>query len=88
MNQTDFIELCKYNIRDYSQAVNEERAIPDARTGLKPIHTKILYEMFVDKVVNAGKFKKCAYMVGQLISRFTPHGDAATYDALVRLSQP
>ena len=88
MNQTDFIELCKYNIRDYSQAVNEERAIPDARTGLKPIHTKILYEMFIDKVINAGKFKKCAYMVGQLISRFTPHGDAATYDALVRLSQP
>lgn len=84
----DFVELCKYNIKDYSSAVNEARAIPDAATGLKPIHRKILYEMWADKILSTGKFKKCAYMVGQLISRFTPHGDAATYDALVRLSQP
>lgn len=86
--EREFTELCKYNIRDYSSAVNEARAIPDAATGLKPIHRKILYEMWADKITSKGKFKKCAYMVGQLISRFSPHGDTATYDALVRLSQP
>lgn len=86
--EKELTELCKYNIRDYSSAVNEARAIPDAATGLKPIHRKILYEMWADKITSKGKFKKCAYMVGQLISRFSPHGDTATYDALVRLSQP
>lgn len=73
---------------DYAGAVNQLRAIPDARTGLKPIHRKILYEMYADKIKNAGKYKKCAYMVGQIIARFSEHGDAATYDALVRLAQP
>lgn len=73
---------------DYAGAVNQLRAIPDARTGLKPIHRKILYEMYADKIRNAGKYKKCAYMVGQIIARFSEHGDAATYDALVRLAQP
>ena len=62
----DFVELCKYNIKDYSSAVNEARAIPDAATGLKPIHRKILYEMWADKILSTGKFKKCAYMVGQI----------------------
>lgn len=88
MDNRDFVELYKYNMRDYAVAVNEERAIPDARSGLKPIHTKIIYEMFVDKVLSNTKFRKNAYMVGQLLARFTPHGDAATYDALVRLAQP
>lgn len=85
MNAT---ELLQENMLDYAGAVNQLRAIPDARTGLKPIHRKILYEMYVDKIKNAGKYKKCAYMVGQIIARFSEHGDAATYDALVRLAQP
>lgn len=85
MNAT---ELLQENMLDYAGAVNQLRAIPDARTGLKPIHRKILYEMYADKIKNAGKYKKCAYMVGQIIARFSEHGDAATYDALVRLAQP
>lgn len=85
MNAT---ELLQENMLDYAGAVNQLRAIPDARTGLKPIHRKILYEMYVDKIKNNGKYKKCAYMVGQIIARFSEHGDAATYDALVRLAQP
>lgn len=83
----DMNELCQNNILSYSSAVNEARAIPDARTGLKPIHQKILYEMWVDKVLSDKKYRKCAYMVGQIISRFSEHGDAATYGALIRLSQ-
>lgn len=80
--------LLKDNMLDYSAAVNQSRAIPDARTGMKPIHRKILYEMYADKIKSTGKYKKCAYMVGQIIARFSEHGDAATYDALVRLAQP
>ena len=83
----DMNELCQNNILSYSSAVNEARAIPDARTGLKPIHQKILYEMWIDKVLSDKKYRKCAYMVGQIISRFSEHGDAATYGALIRLSQ-
>lgn len=80
--------LLKENMLDYSAAVNQARAIPDARTGMKPIHRKVIYEMYADKIKSSGKYKKCAYMVGQIIARFSEHGDAATYDALVRLAQP
>lgn len=83
----DMKTLCEDSMLTYSSAVNEERAIPDSRTGLKPIHQKILYEMWVDKVLSNQRYRKCAYMVGQIISRFSQHGDAATYDALIRLSQ-
>lgn len=84
----EIVELFKSNMLEYAGAVNQSRAIPDSRTGLKPIHRKILYEMYADKIKSSGKYKKCAYMVGQIIARFSEHGDAATYDALVRLSQP
>ena len=84
----DAVNLIQENMLDYAGAVNQLRAIPDARTGLKPIHRKILYEMYMDKIRSSGKYKKCAYMTGQIIARFSEHGDAATYDALVRLAQP
>ena len=80
-------KILRQNMREYAEQVNEERAIPDARTGLKPIHRKILYEMWKDGIRNEGKYRKCAYMVGQIIARFSEHGDAGTYDALVRLSK-
>ena len=76
------------SIDAYQKAVNQDRAIPDARTGLKPIHTKILWEMYVDGIKSSGKYVKCAYMTGQIISRFSEHGDTSAYDALVRLAQP
>lgn len=82
------INLIQDNMLDYAGAVNQLRAIPDARTGLKPIHRKILFEMYTDKIRSSGKYKKCAFMVGQIIARFSEHGDSATYDALVRLAQP
>lgn len=88
MLEKEIKQIWQDNILDYSAAVNQSRAIPDARTGLKPIHRKIVYEMYADKIGSSGKFKKCAYMVGQIIARFSEHGDAATYDALTRLAQP
>lgn len=88
MLEKEITQIWQDNVLNYSSAVNQSRAIPDARTGLKPIHRKIIYEMFADKIFSNGKFKKCAYMVGQIIARFSEHGDAATYDALTRLAQP
>lgn len=83
----EIVNLFEDNMLSYAGAVNQSRALPDARTGLKPIHRKILYEMYADKIKSSGKYKKCAYMVGQIIARFSEHGDAATYDALIRLGQ-
>ena len=54
----EIVELTKSNMLDYAGAVNQSRAIPDARTGLKPIHRKIIYEMYTDKIGSAGKYKK------------------------------
>lgn len=83
----EIVNLFQNNMLSYAGAVNQSRALPDARTGLKPIHRKVLYEMYVDKIKSSGKYKKCAYMVGQIIARFSEHGDMATYDALLRLGQ-
>lgn len=88
MDPIDVIELANTNIREYASSVNGSRAIPDARTGLKPIHQKILYEMWVDGISSDKKYNKCAKMVGQVIARFSEHGDSATYEALARLAQP
>lgn len=87
ISSRDICEIFKDNMSEYAVAVNQFRAIPDARTGLKPIHKKILWEMYTDGVFYNRKYRKCAYMVGQVISRFSEHGDTATYEALVRLSQ-
>ena len=67
-------ELVKENMLTYAGQVNQDRAIPDAKTGLKPIHQKILYEMYVDKINSKGKYHKNAKMVGQVIARFSEHG--------------
>ena len=83
----EIVNLFENNMLSYAGAVNQSRALPDATTGLKPIHRKVLYEMYTDKIKSSGKYKKCAYMVGQIIARFSEHGDAATYDALIRLGQ-
>lgn len=63
------------------------RALPDARDGLKPVHRRILYAMH-DLGMSAGRpYKKCARVVGEVLGKYHPHGDAAVYDALVRLAQ-
>lgn len=74
MDPIDIVDLANTNLREYASSVNSSRAIPDSRTGLKPIHQKILYEMWVDGIHSDGKYNKCAKMVGQVISRFSEHG--------------
>jgi len=72
---------------DYSMSVIVQRALPDVRDGLKPVHRRILYAM--DQLgLSAGRpYKKCATVVGDVLGKYHPHGDMAVYDALVRMVQ-
>ncbi|WP_322202277.1 DNA gyrase subunit A [Acutalibacter intestini] len=72
---------------DYSMSVLVQRALPDARDGLKPVHRRILYQMYQDSLWPDGAYRKCMDTVGKTLASFHPHGDAAVYDAMVRLAQ-
>ena len=72
----------------YAMAVNVSRAIPDVRDGLKPVHRRILYDMYNELSLTSDKpYRKCALIVGDVLGKFHPHGDSSVYDALVRLAQ-
>lgn len=72
---------------NYAMSVIVSRALPDVRDGLKPVHRRILYDMFEMGLKASGGYKKCARIVGDVLGKFHPHGDASVYDALVRLAQ-
>lgn len=72
---------------DYAMSVIVNRALPDVRDGLKPVHRRILYAMYEDNLTSDRQFRKSATTVGNVLGRFHPHGDASVYDALVRLAQ-
>src|SRR5881227_3703680 len=71
----------------YALSTITQRALPDARDGLKPVHRRILYGMRLLRLDPDSAFKKCAKVVGDVMGSFHPHGDQAIYDALVRLAQ-
>ncbi|HXX29872.1 MAG TPA: DNA gyrase subunit A, partial [Myxococcaceae bacterium] len=73
---------------DYSMSVIVGRALPDVRDGLKPVHRRILYAMQAEGLLHNRKYSKCAGVVGEVLKKYHPHGDASVYDALVRLAQP
>lgn len=72
---------------DYAMSVIISRALPDVRDGLKPVHRRILYTMYEDKLWPTVPYRKCANVVGDAMGRYHPHGDSSIYDALVRLAQ-
>ncbi len=72
---------------DYSMSVIVQRALPDVRDGLKPVHRRIMYAMDTLHLASGGKTKKCATIVGEVLGHYHPHGDMSVYDALVRLGQ-
>ena len=72
---------------DYAMSVIVSRALPDVRDGLKPVHRRILYAMFEDGITSDKPYRKCANTVGSVLGRYHPHGDAAVYDAMVRMAQ-
>ncbi len=73
---------------DYAMSVIIGRALPDVRDGLKPVQRRVLYAMLGEGLVSTRKTSKCAGVVGEVLKRLHPHGDASVYDALVRLAQP
>jgi DNA gyrase subunit A len=81
-------EEMKSSYLDYSMSVIIGRALPDARDGLKPVHRRILYAMHQMGLSAGRRYIKCAGVVGEVLKKFHPHGDAAVYDALVRMAQP
>ena len=72
---------------DYAMSVIVGRALPDVRDGLKPVHRRILYAMFREGLLSTRRYSKSAGVVGEVIKKYHPHGDAAVYDALVRMVQ-
>jgi DNA gyrase subunit A len=73
---------------DYAMSVIVGRALPDVRDGLKPVHRRILFAMHESNNVYSRPYVKCARVVGDVLGKYHPHGDTATYDALVRMAQP
>ena len=73
---------------NYALSVITSRALPDVRDGLKPVQRRILYTMWQQRLTADAKHRKCAKVVGDVMGSYHPHGDAAIYDALVRMAQP
>ena len=87
-NSNDLINELKTNFIEYSAAVNGDRAIPDATSGLKPVARRILWGAFDGGYSSSKEYAKCARIVGDVMGKWHPHGDSSIYGALVRLSQP
>lgn len=77
----------KSSYLDYAMSVIIGRALPDVRDGLKPAHRRILYAMYREGLLSNKRFSKCAGVVGEVLKKYHPHGDAAVYDTLVRMAQ-
>jgi DNA gyrase subunit A len=72
----------------YSMSVIIDRALPDVRDGLKPVHRRILYSMNEDGLRSSARHRKSANVIGAVMARYHPHGDSSIYDAMVRMAQP
>jgi len=85
--ERDISEEMKSSYIDYSMSVIVGRALPDVRDGLKPVHRRVLYTMYDMGLKHNKPFKKSARIVGDVMGKYHPHGDAAIYDTLVRMAQ-
>ncbi len=85
--EADISEEMRTSYINYAMSVIISRALPDARDGLKPVHRRILYDMWELGIRYNTPNKKCARIVGDVLGKYHPHGDASVYDALVRLGQ-
>lgn len=85
--RTEIVTEMKKAYLDYAMSVIVQRALPDVRDGLKPVHRRILYGMHEMNLIHSARYSKSAKIVGEVMGKFHPHGDAPIYDALVRLAQ-
>lgn len=83
----DITQEMRESYLDYAMSVIVMRALPDVRDGLKPVHRRILYTMHGLGLRHSTKFVKCARVVGEVLGKYHPHGDAPVYDALARMAQ-
>lgn len=81
-------DLVKKNYLTYAVSVIMDRALPDVRDGLKPVHRRILYSMYKLKIMPGSSYVKSARVVGEVMGKYHPHGDSAIYDAAVYMAQP
>ncbi|HWE49705.1 MAG TPA: DNA gyrase subunit A [Bryobacteraceae bacterium] len=86
--QINIEDEMKRSYLDYAMSVIVGRALPDIRDGLKPVHRRILYGMSEMGLAANRPTRKCAKIVGEVLGKFHPHGDASVYDSLVRMAQP
>src|ERR1700741_5029193 len=77
----------KESFIDYAMSVITDRALPDVRDGLKPVHRRILYTMHRLGLTPGARFRKSALVVGDVLGKYHPHGDASVYDAMVKMTQ-
>ena len=87
VDQVDIDQQMRTAYLDYAMSVIVSRALPDARDGLKPVHRRILYAMYDMGMRSNAAYKKSARIVGEVLGKYHPHGDAAVYDAMARLAQ-
>lgn len=85
--EVDIERMMKDSFLQYSMSVICQRALPDVRDGLKPVHRRILYTMYENGLYPERAYRKCADTVGSVLGKYHPHGDASVYDALVRMAQ-
>ncbi|MCR5708237.1 MAG: DNA gyrase subunit A [Ruminococcus sp.] len=84
---SEIVNEMENSMLQYAMSVIVSRALPDVRDGLKPVHRRILYTLHENGLTPDKAYRKCADTVGAVLGRYHPHGDAAVYDALVRLAQ-
>ncbi len=87
IENVDIVKEVREAYIDYSMSVLTDRALPDVRDGLKPVHRRILYAMSVDHLTCDKPFRKSATTVGNVLGHYHPHGDSAVYNAMVRMAQ-
>lgn len=87
LNIAPIAEEVKQSYLEYAMSVIVSRALPDVRDGFKPVHRRILYAMWDIGLKHTAKFRKSAHVVGEVMAKYHPHGDAAIYDSMVRMAQ-
>ncbi len=87
MRDTSLADAFSERTLAYAMSTITARSLPDVRDGLKPVHRRVLWAMHQLKLDPASGFKTCARIVGDVMGKYHPHGDAAIYDAMLRLAQ-
>ncbi len=87
LQKTELVHEMRRAYLDYAMSVIVERALPDVKDGLKPVHRRILFAMHELGLNHSAKYKKSATVVGEVLGKYHPHGDVPVYDAMVRLAQ-